>query len=73
MLKASNKYFTFIKKGFGYTFKMVTASMSGEGHTTFRLRKIFDDCEKEGYKYIPPCEYDNIYNSLFYFRRNEED
>lgn len=67
-----SKYFTFIKDGIGYTFKSVAPSISGEGHTIFGLRRVFDNYEEKGYKYISPSDYEKIYYPLLYIRMNED-
>lgn len=69
----SEKYFTFIKEGFGYTFKMVKPYASGERHMTFNLRKVFDSYENQGYKYVTPFEYDRIYSEVFYFKNKDSE
>ena len=65
-ISAESKYFTFYKKGLKYIFKSVAPSQKGEGDTIWGLRRVFNNYEQQGYKYISPCEYEKIENSLYY-------
>lgn len=71
-ISVTSKYFTFLKKekGIGYIIKRVSASQEGEAYTLLGLRKIFDEYEKQGYKYISPYDYEIIRHPLFYIRRD---
>lgn len=73
-LTQKDKYFTFIRKKHGYVIKSVKSSMSGETYITlFGLRSMFDEYEKDGYKYISPFEYEKIEEKLLYIYRSEEE